>query len=979
VPVPKVIDFGIAKATEGRLTDHTVYTQLQQFIGTPAYMSPEQAEMSGLDIDTRSDIYSLGVLLYELLTGRTPLDAKDLMSQGLDAMRKTIREQEPVRPSTRLAALKGEELTTTAKRRALEAPKLINLLKGDLDWIVMKCLEKDRTRRYDTANGLATDLKRHLENQPIVARPPSAAYAMKKFAARNRWPVIFSATAAVLIVAGLVGTSLGLGSANKARIQADQNAARATQLADKATKAEASALQEKEVALGLAYSASMLGACDALQNAQIDAVRHYLSIAPSDLRGWEWRVLSNRLDTSIRVQKRSRPPLSCIHVLPDGRSYYDVGPSNIQRWDMETGGLLATIATHHICLRSWLVASGKKMILLVAGKEDFQCAIETWDLERGTLLSAWPLPSYFSPAPDGSPVAYRQGSNICFFDTSTGPSALSRTTVGLPLGARTPIALTCFQPDGRRLAVEQGLGNIALLDTDSLQVLSSFPAHDNSITCMEFSADSRLLATGSWDSTIRLTDVSVNPPAAVATLRGHTDFITGLNFSPDGALLASSGQDRTLRLWDTRTGLALSVSKSDGDSPRFLPDGQTLMNGEPDGVRFWDVKSLDAWVLRGHRSYLYSVLISPDGGTIYSGGWDGFAGYTGSLRFWDAATGDAIAEVGAVGEYMRAAALSADGSRLAVSIALVSGSRGRIDILETATGKTTLSITALDADRLNYGIDSLAFDPSGQKLACIDPSSEIVHIIDTRTGLTRKSRRMSSPGPEKSILAWSSDGATIAVWHQEESTIALLDGQSLEPIRQWPSGCQGLVNSLTFSPDSHRILTTGDDGMVRVWDAASGTLLHDLVGHANRVLYAAYSPDGQRIASGGFDDNVRIWNAQTFEQVARLGGHQDYVYSLAWRADSQQLLSCSGDHTIRIWDAQPLMDRIQARRERQTILAEVEPMVRRLFATLGDADEVVRRVKADTSLGMRARQVALQVTLRMSVERGQPANALPPK
>jgi serine/threonine protein kinase len=153
VPVPKVIDFGIAKATEGRLTDATVYTQLHHFIGTPAYMSPEQAEMSGLDIDTRSDIYSLGVLLYELLAGTTPFDAKELMASGIDAMRKTIREKNPVRPSTRLATLGAHQLTTTANRRSADTTKLFHQLKGDLDWIVMKCLEKDRARRYDTASG----------------------------------------------------------------------------------------------------------------------------------------------------------------------------------------------------------------------------------------------------------------------------------------------------------------------------------------------------------------------------------------------------------------------------------------------------------------------------------------------------------------------------------------------------------------------------------------------------------------------------------------------------------------------------------------------------------------------------------------------------------------------------------------------------------------------------------------------------------
>jgi len=207
VPVPKVIDFGIAKATEGRLTDATVYTQLHQFVGTPAYISPEQAEMSGLDIDTRSDIYSLGVLLYELLIGSTPFDANELMASGIDGMRKMIREKEPVRPSTRLLTLQGEELTTTAKRRSSDAPKLVHQLKGDLDWIVMKCLEKDRTRRYETANGLASDLKRHLSNEPVLARPPSAVYKFQKAFRRNK--LVFGAAAAVsgvLVLGAIVST-----------------------------------------------------------------------------------------------------------------------------------------------------------------------------------------------------------------------------------------------------------------------------------------------------------------------------------------------------------------------------------------------------------------------------------------------------------------------------------------------------------------------------------------------------------------------------------------------------------------------------------------------------------------------------------------------------------------------------------------------------------------------------------------------------
>jgi eukaryotic-like serine/threonine-protein kinase len=216
VAVPKIIDFGIAKATnDQQLTDKTVFTAFEQFIGTPAYMSPEQAEISSVDVDTRSDIYSLGVLLYELLTGRTPFDTSALLKAGLDEMRRTIREREPERPSTRLSTLGAEELTTTAQRRGLEGTKLISELRGDLDWIVMKCLEKDRARRYDTANGLAMDLQRHLGNEPVLARPPSRLYEFQKAVRRHK--LGFAATGAV-ILALMVGLGFSLWSLGKERL-----------------------------------------------------------------------------------------------------------------------------------------------------------------------------------------------------------------------------------------------------------------------------------------------------------------------------------------------------------------------------------------------------------------------------------------------------------------------------------------------------------------------------------------------------------------------------------------------------------------------------------------------------------------------------------------------------------------------------------------------------------------------------------------
>jgi len=212
-PLPKVIDFGIAKAVEGRLTDNTLFTAFEQLVGTPSYMSPEQASLSTADIDTRTDIYSLGVMLYQLLTGETPFDTRALLAAGLDEMRRTISERVPARPSNRLTTMAPDQIKSVARARGIDPSRLAHLLADDLDWIVMKCLEKERSRRYETANGLAMDVQRHLNNEPIVARPPSRLYEFQK-TVRRHW-VGFAATAAIVLVS-LLGTFISVRQAIRA-------------------------------------------------------------------------------------------------------------------------------------------------------------------------------------------------------------------------------------------------------------------------------------------------------------------------------------------------------------------------------------------------------------------------------------------------------------------------------------------------------------------------------------------------------------------------------------------------------------------------------------------------------------------------------------------------------------------------------------------------------------------------------------------
>ncbi|HVU15916.1 MAG TPA: protein kinase [Candidatus Didemnitutus sp.] len=322
---PKVIDFGISKATEARLTDRFLFTSYMQLIGTPAYMSPEQAEMTGLDIDTRSDIYSLGVLLYELLTGRTPFDGKELLAAGLDEMRRILREKEPPRPSAALGALPAADRVAAAVARSTDVTRLTSQLRGDLDWVVMKALEKDRVRRYETANGLALDIQRHLHNEPVMARPPSRIYRFRKLVRRNRSVFVAVGAVALALVFGL-GTSTWLflreRTARQRAVAAEQQQARLrheAEIREKVSQAALLVTQEKF------EQADRLLNDITLTQPTVEGAAVVRAVAEWHALRLQWKESAQRMDVLFQVNQLDGLDVSTLDCLRGGPAYLELG------------------------------------------------------------------------------------------------------------------------------------------------------------------------------------------------------------------------------------------------------------------------------------------------------------------------------------------------------------------------------------------------------------------------------------------------------------------------------------------------------------------------------------------------------------------------------------------------------------------------------------------------------------------------------
>jgi eukaryotic-like serine/threonine-protein kinase len=884
VPVPKVIDFGVAKAIQSqRLTDLTFFTRFEQMIGTPLYMSPEQAEMSGLDIDTRSDIYSLGVLLYELLTGTTPFDGKELMALGIDAMRKTIRETEPVRPSTRLRqtlvaadvrrlSSKSDirnpksEIDGASSRRLLRIEETIALLRGDLDWIVMKCLEKDRTRRYATANGLAADLKRHLKNEPVIARPPSAAYKLQKAWRRNK--LAFTAFGFVLaaLVIGLATTSWQWRRAERERITGQRQL----------------------------YVATMNVVQAAWEQSQASLAKQLLEkTATAPERGFEWYYWQRLMHQELKALRGHTGPILAVAYSPDGRQIATGSADRTAKvWDAASVTELRTLSGHTAPIRS--VAFFPDGQRFVSGSWDKTARV--WDVTTGKWhILEGHRKAIFSVAVSTNGQRIATGSldhTARVWDAATGNSLeFTNHTQG--------VWAVAFSPDGLRVVSGSWDKTARVWNANSGKELA-LAIQNDAVFSVAFSPDGQSIVTGSKDGTVQLWDAWSG--AHQQTFDGHERPVFSVSFSPDGRRIISGSDDETARVWDIATGKSLWVLKGHGSrigSVAYSPDGQRIITGgggvrfSPDGedidvtvgdnaAKVWDAtESGEMFTLKANGAPVVSVDFSPNGKLIASGSTDG------AVRVWDLGSGQEL-WVRTNNAAVRSVAFFPDGRRM------VTGSRDQTaTVWEVDSGKEVFRLNG-HTDRLfsvavssdGHWIATGSWDNTvglwdGASYRSFSPfrgHSEAVNPV----AFSRNSRR---------IISGSRDGVA-KVWDVESRV-------EIFPLTEQ----HGPIWAATFSHNDRRIVTGSHGLTATVWDATTGEKQMTLSGHTAHIHAAVFSPDDSRILTGSADYTAKLWDSTTGGELLTFRGHKGWVFSAAFSPDGQRIVTGSADGTIKVWEA----------------------------------------------------------------------------
>jgi WD40 repeat protein/serine/threonine protein kinase len=873
VPVPKVIDFGIAKAVSQQLTDKTVFTAFEQFIGTPAYMSPEQALMTSLDIDTRSDIYALGVLLYELLTGHTPLEQKDLLAAGLDQMRRIIREQEPVRPSTRLSTLDDPERSTVAKRRSSELPQLVHVVRGDLDWIVMKCLEKDRTRRYETANGLAHDILCHLNNEPVLARPPSQLYRFQKLVRRNK--LVFAAAAVVIgvLVLGVLVSTWQTVRATRARHEAvearnhEQGLREAAQQAqtNEAAMRERAEKQELE-ARQRAYASDMNIAKQAMDENNFGHAQELLDRqrpqpGQRDLRGWEWRYLWQqcRSDALFTLCQKS---------------------SEVESLAVSQDGQLLAIGQARGGLSVWDLRTQQQVVRLAEG---------------GNVRAVF--------SPTGSWLAYSTSS---LTDSGELESRLHVwNTVTRQMMAEFSLSGACvglvFSEDGQTLATCTGGLNsqVTVWQIAEGKKLVSYPATTGfDLVTTQFAAtrDLHLAAYGLPRREIRVIDLRNGKELWTATASEQQNYVTAIAFSPDGKTLASTAgwSESDIRLWDVASGNEIARLDGHGScviSMLFWPDGKKLASSSADQtIWIWDVagrKCLD--VLRGHRQEVWRLALLPDHTTLVSGCKDG------TVCFWDTSVRHSHEAKISLPERMTDWQFAPDSQSV-----VTSDLRGRVTRWVGRDFQQAKTLFEIGTNRYP-GFDRLSRD--GRFLAATT-SNNVLQVWD----LSRQQLWREFPSPAGRIWAvtFNDDDNKLVALAYDYKSLYEWDLNSSQEIHSWRVPAESRV--IAISPDQRLCVVKG----YLLGGFSGDVFFEDLIGggsvqrnlNAPEIWTGAFSPDGKLFAVASFMGYARVWKTTTYREIATLRGYLKGINSVAFSADSKRLATGGTDKGLKLWDTE---------------------------------------------------------------------------